>query len=107
MRRAPFRLLLSGYGLAALAGAAVAAGGAGWIAALLVLWLGGAVVTLGLAARTAARMEAPEARDVEARDPEAEEAALAVALAAWEADRLADRAALRPADRRRATGFDG
>lgn len=82
------RLLLSGYGLAALAAAAAASAGAGLVAVALLFWIVGAVAVAGLALWAARRAPPEAAGDATA----AEEAMLAEALAAWERDRLADRA---------------
>jgi hypothetical protein len=89
------RLLLSGYGLAAMAAAAAAMAGAGLVAAALLFWIGGAVAVAGLAVRAARRIPPGTVAGTEDATA-AEEAALAEALAAWERDRLADRAAARP-----------
>lgn len=48
--RHPFALLACSYGLALGGGMALGVAGAGWLAALLTVWLGGAVATLALAA---------------------------------------------------------
>jgi hypothetical protein len=95
------RLLLSGYGLAAVAAAAAAMAGAGLAAVALLFWIGGAAAVAGLAMRAAARMP-PEAIATDAAD--AEEAVLAEALAAWERDRLADRAPARAGTTDRVAG---
>jgi hypothetical protein len=85
------RLLLSGYGLAALAAAGALAAGAGMAAVVLLFWIGGAVAVAGLAVRAARRLP-PESAGTAS---DTEEAILAEALAAWERDRLADRAPAR------------
>ena len=79
------RLLLAGYGLSAILGAAYAYSGGGVVSAVLLFWLGGAVATLAIAAtpglgrpfRAEGRPQ-PHARN---------------SLNRWEDDRAADAAA--------------
>jgi hypothetical protein len=88
MRGFPFALLTRGYGLAAAAGLALWVGGGGWIAALVLCWLGGAAATLAFGALDmrgrAGRLAAVPEHDANV--------ALAAELALWEQDRLADSA---------------
>lgn len=91
------RLLLSGYGLAALAAVATAQAAGGVVLPVAVFWLGGALAVCVLAVMPGTgrlfRREIPTEQDEADHD-----AALARALEAWEQDRLADRAM--PDDRR-------
>lgn len=83
----PIRLLLVGYGLALLGATAfIAAGGAFWLAAVGA-WVGGAILTLCIAATPALR---GRFRASETDRSEDADATLARALAQWEADRAAD-----------------
>lgn len=87
MSGSPIRLIAAGYGLAALAAAALhdATGAVG--VSVMAFWLGGAVATLGLGA-IVAHLRRPSATGRRAEEAEA----LAAAMAAWEAERLADAA---------------
>jgi hypothetical protein len=82
----PLRLLISGYALAALPGAALWGAGAP-LAGLAVVWLGGAVAVLALAALpwTRAAFRAAEPADAAGTDHLAD-------LEAWERDRALDAA---------------
>jgi hypothetical protein len=96
MKRDPLRLLVAGYGLAAAAAVAARWQGLGLTTAALGFWIGGALLTFGLAVliawlRSDASVE--EQADVDAADA----AAYAAALARWEQDRLADAAPAREA----------
>ena len=87
------RLLLAGYGLAAVGGAAAHQAGFGLMPVVLIFWLGGAVAVAALAVALAPRLETRPATSVD------EDAMLAEALRLWEEDRLGDR--LAAADGRR------
>lgn len=83
MHGGPLPLLARAYGLAgATALVGLALGALGPVSAGLIIWLGGAVAAIGLG--LLARRPPPIA------DTAAEDEALAEALRAWEADRLAD-----------------
>jgi NADH:ubiquinone oxidoreductase subunit 6 (subunit J) len=79
-------ILMAGYGAAAAAAIAVFVAGAGFLAAILVFWLGGAVVVCGIAVVKAAQWSRMPEHDSAETDR-----VLAEALRAWEADRLDDR----------------
>ena len=81
------RLLLAGYGLAAVLGVAAAQAGAGLLVAGLIFWVGGAVAVAGLAVLVAPLLGSRPATTA------ADEADLAEALRQWEEDRRDDRAA--------------
>ncbi len=72
MTMAPLKLLLSSYTLSGLAAASLAAQGAGALGALLVFWLGGAIMVFALGMtppmRNAFRTEDPEASTMAADD---------------------------------------
>lgn len=97
MKRDPLRVLVTGYGLAAAAGAAAHWQGLGLLAASLGFWIGGAALTLGLALLTALLRPDAAAEDEANIADAAEAAAYAAALARWEQDRLADAAPAREA----------
>lgn len=78
----PVRLLVRGYGAAAMAAAVGVGLGAGPLAALAVFWLGGPVAVLTLAGVAFARDPHAGARP--------EDPSLAEDLAQWEADRAED-----------------
>lgn len=100
----PLRLLVSGYGLAALAGTALVALGGPFWAGGFAFWFGGAALTVALATAPGTRRwfrAAP--RPPGAADEEA--AMLARALRRWEEDRLSDApGAVRSAGSERPTG---
>lgn len=107
MKANPIRLLISGYGVAALASAGVLLLGGGALPAGLMLWLGGAVFTIALGAapgRLGAIFRATEERSVadEAEAEARDDAALARALERWDDDLRRDQA--RAAEARRVTG---
>ncbi|PIV82145.1 hypothetical protein COW53_00415 [bacterium CG17_big_fil_post_rev_8_21_14_2_50_64_8] len=76
------RILLTGYGLAAIGALWAALAGVGAVAALLVFWLGGALAVLAVAVLFGARASRERRRD----DAET----FAEAAARWESDRLLD-----------------
>ena len=78
------RLLLVGYALAAAGGVAVHQAGLGLLPAVVVFWLGGAVVVAILAVIVTPFLAV---RPVATAD---DNAALAEALRLWEEDRLSD-----------------
>jgi hypothetical protein len=87
------RVLVSGYAIAGLAATATHMAGFGVVAAVLVAWLGGALCTLALGVLAAACGLGQK------RQHENGGADSVQAGAAWERDRLADRADARSADK--------
>lgn len=87
MSRELFRLLTTGYGLAALGGAALWLAGAGALAAGLTFWIGGAAAVLAIAAMMTRRGGGASAAtgDGVVRDEE---------LMRWEQERRLDETAL-------------
>lgn len=63
MSRKLFRLLTTGYGLAAMCGVALWLAGAGALAAGLTFWIGGAAAVLAIAAMLTRGGDAPAATD--------------------------------------------
>jgi hypothetical protein len=82
MDRTLLRILLTGYGLAAISALWAALAGVGAVAALLVFWFGGAIAVLAVAALI--DVLAPRER----REDDAK--AFAQAAERWENDRLLD-----------------
>lgn len=89
------RILLLGYGLAAVAAAALAGAGGGVLGPLLMFWVGGALCVIVIAVATAPFLKPLE----HVATPD--DVSLEEALAEWEADRRAD--APGPASRRDAS----
>jgi hypothetical protein len=101
MDKQPLRSVILGYSLAALGGCALAALGVGVIASVVTAWLGGAILTLGVAAITVRRSlvtgEWPGIDDDATQDSAAEDAD----LARWEADHADEARATRASGPRR------
>jgi hypothetical protein len=98
MTRILLRTLILGYGAASIAAATLAAAGGGLLGPMLVVWIGGAAVTLAFAAAAAERADlsaapaAPVARDSTPSDLDHD-------LARWRQDQAEEMAALsRPRD---------
>lgn len=89
------RLLLTGYGLAAILGAASAYSGGSAVSGLLLFWLGGAVATLAIAATPGLgrlfRAKVPVEAETERQADKS--------LRCWEEDRAADTTAATAATR--------
>ena len=95
------RLLLAGYALAAIGGVAVHQAGLGLLPAMVTFWLGGAVIVAMLAVLVTPFLA------VRPVATSADDAALAVALRAWEEDRLAEQTTAVRSEQRNGTGAAG
>jgi hypothetical protein len=96
MKRQPLRSVILGYGLAAFGACTVAALGAGVLAAIVTAWLGGALLTLGVAVMTVRRSLATGEWTAMDGDSPEDIAAAERDLARWEADRAGEARATRP-----------